>query len=439
MRITAADVAHITGGLLFGPDCVAERVSFDSRSISRGELFVAVVADRDGNDFVSHAQTAGAAFALVSRGRSISGITCVEVDDTTAALAALGRHYRGVLSTSVDGRVVGITGSAGKTSTKNLVRAVLSQRFGRVHAAAHSLNNDIGVPVTIMNAPDDADALVIEMGMRGFHEIERLCAIALPTIGVITNIGDAHGERVGGAPGIARAKGELAQALPSDGIAILNGDDEWLPTLRERAQCDVLTFGTSESSDLVWRVESVDTFGVVTANFMYQGENATVTPALAGTHMVANAAAAVLVGIACGMDFSEACSGVGQESSEFGRMVWLSNAVGQRILDDSYNANESSMLAALRVLASSSGRRKIAVVGRMAEVADPVQAHANVAAFAQQVGIDIISLETDLYGQSAQSLDDVMRTLQNTEWDSLLVKGSRAAATERVVAALLKS
>jgi UDP-N-acetylmuramoyl-tripeptide--D-alanyl-D-alanine ligase len=190
---------------------------------------------------------------------------------------------------------------------------------------------------------------------------------------------------------------------------------------------------------LVWRVESVDTFGVVTANFMYQGENATVTPALAGTHMVANAAAAVLVGIACGMDFSEACSGVGQESSEFGRMVWLSNAVGQRILDDSYNANESSMLAALRVLASSSGRRKIAVVGRMAEVADPVQAHANVAAFAQQVGIDIISLETDLYGQSAQSLDDVMRTLQNTEWDSLLVKGSRAAATERVVAALLKS
>jgi UDP-N-acetylmuramoyl-tripeptide--D-alanyl-D-alanine ligase len=421
MRITAADVAHITGGLLFGPDCVAEGVSFDSRSISRGELFVAVVADRDGNDFVSHAQTAGAAFALVSRGRSISGITCVEVDDTTAALAALGRHYRGVLSTSVDGRVVGITGSAGKTSTKNLVRAVLSQRFGRVHAAAHSLNNDIGVPVTIMNAPDDADALVIEMGMRGFHEIERLCAIALPTIGVITNIGD------------------LAQALPSDGIAILNGDDEWLPTLRERAQCDVLTFGTSESSDLVWRVESVDTFGVVTANFMYQGENATVTPALAGTHMVANAAAAVLVGIACGMDFSEACSGVGQESSEFGRMVWLSNAVGQRILDDSYNANESSMLAALRVLASSSGRRKIAVVGRMAEVADPVQAHANVAAFAQQVGIDIISLETDLYGQSAQSLDDVMRTLQNTEWDSLLVKGSRAAATERVVAALLKS
>jgi UDP-N-acetylmuramoyl-tripeptide--D-alanyl-D-alanine ligase len=120
-------------------------------------------------------------------------------------------------------------------------------------------------------------------------------------------------------------------------------------------------------------------------------------------------------------------------------MVWLSNVVGQRILDDSYNANESSMLAALRVLASSSGRRKIAVVGRMAEVADPVQAHANVAAFAQQVGIDIISLETDLYGQSAQSLDDVMRTLQNTEWDSLLVKGSRAAATERVVAALLKS
>lgn len=438
MRITASDVAHITNGRLVGPDCVAIGVSFDSRSIERGNLFVAVVAERDGNDFVGAARDAGAAFALVSQGRSIEGFTCVEVQDTTAALAHVGRHCRNVLAGMVDGRVIGITGSAGKTSTKNLVRAVLSQHFVNVHAAEHSLNNDIGVPVTIMNAPEDADALVIEMGMRGFHEIERLCHIALPHIGVITNIGDAHGERVGGAAGIAKAKGELVEALPLDGVAVLNGDDEWLPVLRQRAQCQVLTFGTSSSSDLVWRVESVDAFGVVTATFEFRGESATVTPALAGVHMVANAAAAVLVGVACGMSFAVACSGVGQEIQEFGRMVWLANSNGQRILDDSYNANEASMLAALRVLAAASGEKKFAVLGRMAEVADSQGAHRTVAEFAQQVGVRIIPLETDLYGVASRSLDDVINELKHEPWDSLLVKGSRSAATERVVQALLK-
>lgn len=437
MRITASDVAHITNGRLVGPDGVAEGVSFDSRSMTHGEMFVAVIAERDGNDFLSAARDGGAAFALVTEGRAIDGLSCVEVADTTTALAQLGRHYREVLASAVNDRVVGITGSAGKTSTKNLVRAVLSQQFQQVHAAAHSLNNDIGVPVTILNAPSEADALVIEMGMRGFHEIERLCAIAAPHIGVVTNIGDAHGERVGGAAGIARAKGELIESLPENGIAILNLDDEWFPTLNARAKCRVLTFGTSEKSDLRWQVESVDELGVVTARFEYNGKSATVTPALAGSHMVANAAAAVLVGIACGLDFVLACDGIGKEVQEFGRMVWLENTAGQRILDDSYNANESSMKAALNVLASSNGTSKVAVLGQMAEVAHPADAHANVAAHAKQLGIRVIALETGLYGLPASTLDEVLAMLKERQWDSLLVKGSRSSATERVVQALL--
>ena len=193
----------------------------------------------------------------------------------------------------------------------------------------------------------------------------------------------------------------------------------------------------SASSDLVWRVESIDDFGVVTATFTYEGQSETVTPALAGAHMVANAAAAVLVGVACGMSFSAACSGVGQEAQEFGRMVWCTTNTGQRILDDSYNANESSMMAALSVLASASGGKKVAVVGRMAEVADPESAHRNIALFAQQSGIQIISLETDLYGQPSLTLDEVLSTLGDIAWDALLVKGSRSAATERVVHSLL--
>lgn len=437
MRITASDVAHLTGGRLIGSDCTANGVSFDSRSLAPGEMFVAVVAERDGNDFVTAARDSGAAFALVTRGRSVSGLTCVEVEDTTVSLAELGRHYRAVLSPQVDGRVVGITGSAGKTSTKNLVRAVLSTGFARVHAAAHSLNNDIGVPVTILNAPVDTNALVIEMGMRGFHEIERLCSIASPRIGVITNIGDAHGERVGGAEGIARAKGELVEALPTDGVAILNADDAWFVPLKARSSCDVLSFGSSSASDLVWSVTSTDDTGRVSATFTFRGESAVVTPALSGVHMVANAAAAVLVGIACGMNFMDACAGIGHEQLEAGRMVWLTNGDGQRILDDSYNANESSMLAALNVLVSASGERKVAVLGYMAEVTDSHLAHANVATFAKQHGIEILPLETDLYGIAPMTLDEIVSTVRSYPRSTILVKGSRAATTERVVNELM--
>lgn len=438
MRITASDVAHITGGLLVGPNCEANGVSFDSRSLRTGQLFVAVTADRDGNEFVEAARDGGASFALVAHGCSVDGLTCVEVNDTTVALAQLGRHYLGALSNTVEERVIGITGSAGKTSTKNLVRAVLSQKYSRVHAAEHSLNNDIGVPVTILNAPDDADAVVLEMGMRGFHEIARLCAIASPTIGVITNIGDAHGERVGGAEGIARAKGELLESLPEHGTAILNADDDvWLPSLRARSRCHILTFGSDASSDLVWSVLTVDDFGVVTAQFDFRGESCVITPALPGVHMVANAAAAVLVGVACGLTFTASCSGIGTEGHEFGRMVWLENNNGQRILDDSYNANEASMLAALRVVETAAGASKIAVLGRMAEVADPQLAHQRIAHAALAAGITLISLETDLYGLPSHSLEEVMNIVNATAWDVMLVKGSRSAATERVIKSLV--
>lgn len=438
MRITATEVAHITSGRLIGADSVADGVSFDSRSVRSGELFVAISAERDGNDFVAAARDAGAAFAVVSLGRAVEGFPCVEVDDTTVALARLGREYRTRLSGSVDGRVIGITGSTGKTSTKNLVRAVLSQKFTRVHAAEHSLNNDIGVPVTILNAPADTDVLVLEMGMRGFHEIERLCSIATPAIGLITNIGDAHGERVGGAEGIARAKGELIVSLPSDGVAILNADDEWCSYLSSLASCRVITFGESRTSDMRWEVESVNDLGVVTARVFYSGEIATITPALPGVHMVANSAAAVLVGVSCGLSFQEAVRGIGTESTEFGRMVWWSRGSTQRILDDSYNANEASMIAAVRVLASAVGKNKIAVLGRMAEVTDVVGAHRTIAQLAHDAGIRVLALETDLYGTQSYSFEEVMNILDTEEWDTLLVKGSRAAATERVVVGLMR-
>ena len=438
MRITASDVAHITGGRLVGADSVATSVSFDSRTLQAGQAFVAIVAERDGNDFLPAVRDAGAAFAIVSNGRSVSGLTCVEVHDTTSALALLGRHYKTQLVETHGSEIIGITGSTGKTSTKNLVRAVLREKYEHVHAAEHSLNNDIGVPITILSAPENTEALVLEMGMRGFHEIERLCTIAEPTIGVITNIGDAHGERVGGAAGIARAKGELFQSLPENGIAIVNADSEWCAYLSSLARCRILTFGQSDA-DVEWSVEGTDEFGVCTARFSYGGESALATPAHPGIHMVANAAAAIAVGIACGMNLEAACRGVGREATEWGRMVWLVNDSGQRILDDTYNANEASMCAALQVLASAGGEHKVAVLGRMSEVTNEKGAHLNVAALAQELHIQLLPLETDLYGESGLSLDQVMVHLKQQAWDSLLVKGSRAAETERVILQLLNA
>jgi UDP-N-acetylmuramoyl-tripeptide--D-alanyl-D-alanine ligase len=437
MRIKASQVALITGGTLVGQDIEASVFSFDTRAIKPGQAFVAIVAERDGNDFVEAAATKGAAFAIVSRGRSIAALPCVEVDDAALALAKIGRAMRDQLSTGVDNRVIGITGSAGKTSAKNLVRAVLQAGFSPVHAADASLNNDIGVPITIMNAPDECAALVIEMGMRGFGEIARLCDIAQPIIGVVTNVGDAHGERLGGPDGIAKAKGELIASLPANGVAVLNADDERVLAMRSLTTARVLTFGKSADADVRYEITETDIDGRCTADFAVGDKKVSATPMLPGEHMVSNSAAAIAVGIACGMTLAVAVKGIGKEALETGRMCWLEALNGLRILDDSYNANEHSMLAALQVIADMQVRTKFAVLGQMAEVADTVAAHRRVADFASQNNIKLIGLETDLYGVPAMSVEDSLKELAFHHPHVVLVKGSRSARTERVVHELL--
>lgn len=438
MRITASQVALMTGGTLVGNDVEANGISFDSRAIAEGQAFVAIVAGRDGNDFVLSAAENGAVFALVSTGRAVSEIPCVEVADTTAALAALARAVRMQLAPTINNRVIGITGSAGKTSAKNLVRAVLQTGFNAVHAADASLNNDIGVPVTIVNAPDDAQALVIEMGMRGFGEIARLCDIAHPSIGLVTNVGDAHGELVGGPEGIAKAKSELVSSLPENGTAILNADDERVLAMRSLTNASVITFGKSPNADVRLEILETDIDGLCTATFTHDGETATATPALPGEHMAVNAAAAIAVGIACGLKLRVAANGIGREVRETGRMCWLEAVNGLRILDDSYNANLGSMLASLQVIADLSVRTKFAVLGEMAEISDAEEAHRQVAEFAKQNRINLIGLETTRYGTDAFSVEDAVKELAFHHPQVVLVKGSRSARTERVVHELIR-
>jgi UDP-N-acetylmuramoyl-tripeptide--D-alanyl-D-alanine ligase len=275
------------------------------------------------------------------------------------------------------------------------------------------------------------------MGMRGFDEIARLCNIAQPVIGLVTNVGDAHGERLGGADGIAKAKSELISALPTSGAAILNADDARVLAMRSLTEARVFTFGSSEDADVRYEVTSVDEDGRCSAVFTYQGASASATPMLPGEHMVLNSAAAIAVGIACGMSIAAAAKGIGREALETGRMCWLEAVNGLRILDDSYNANEHSMVAALQVIADLPVRTKFAVLGQMAEVADAAEAHRRVAHFATSNNIKIIALETSLYGVPEMSVEEALKELAFHHPHVVLVKGSRSSRTERVVHELL--
>ncbi|MDP4928391.1 MAG: UDP-N-acetylmuramoyl-tripeptide--D-alanyl-D-alanine ligase [Ilumatobacteraceae bacterium] len=434
MLITASEVALVAHGTLVGLDCEASGIAFDSRTLRLGQAFVALGGDADGHDFLQAAATAGAPFAIVQRGRSISALTCVEVDDCDAALTSLGRHCRDRLSGSLKGRAIGITGSVGKTSTKDLVLAVLRSKYTNAHAPEKSLNNDIGVPVTIINAPDSCEALVLEMGMRGLGEIARLCDVGHPQIGVITEVGDAHSERVGGIEGVVRAKAELVQSLPSSGVAIVNSDSVNAMKTVHAIAARVMTFGSSETASVKWEIVSTDDRGCCTVRFTSGEESAVGVVPLPGIHMASNAASAVAVGITCGIEITHCVEALSNAQSASQRMQWVIGRHGLRILDDSYNANPMSVAAALRTVAETSAKKRFAVLGVMAEVLHSDVAHQEIATLCRQLGIELLAVETDLYGTAALSVADIANILGELDSSSVvLVKGSRVAATERVV------
>jgi len=319
-----------------------------------------------------------------------------------------------------------------------LVLAVLRSKFMNAHGPEKSLNNDIGVPVTIINSPEACDALVLEMGMRGFGEIARLCEVGRPQIGVITEVGDAHGERVGGVAGVISAKAELLQALPESGIAIVNSDSVNAMKTVHNISAHVVTFGSSETASVRFEIVSVDERGCCTVRFTAENQSAVGVVPLPGTHMASNAAAAVAVGISCGIGIGQCVEALANVQSAPQRMQWMTGPRGLRILDDSYNANPVSVAAALRTIAETPAARRCAVLGIMAEVTDSAAAHQEIAALCRQLGIELLSLETDLYGTSAMTVTQIVATLSELDSNNVVVvKGSRMAATERVVHALI--
>ena len=241
MRFRVSEVAAATGGRHVGDDRELDGASFDTRTLRGGELFVPIVGERDGHDFIAVAATAGASATLTSRGATAAvaaGLPAVEVADTAQALLDVATWA----ARRLDAVVVGITGSVGKTTTKDLAAAAIGAGR-RVVANERSFNNEQGLPVTVLGADDGSEVLVLEMGMRGFGEIARLCAVAPPTIGIVTAVAAAHTDRLGGIEGVARAKSELVTALPRHGVAILNADDDRVRAMSTLTAASTITFG----------------------------------------------------------------------------------------------------------------------------------------------------------------------------------------------------
>lgn len=426
VRISASDIATLTGGRLVGPDTVVDGVTQDSRTVEPGQLFVPVVDARDGHDFIPSALERGAA-AYLSAGPT-SGGTAVVVDDTVAALTALAAGARARLPE----QVVGITGSAGKTSTKDLVAAVLGT-VHRTHASHRSFNNELGVPITLLNAPDATEALVVEMGARNVGNIAHLCAIARPTIGVVTLVGPAHIEIFGSLAAIAATKGELVESLPPTGTAVLNIDNPYVADMATRTRARVLSYGDAGEV----RARDVVLDEVLRGRFVLETPwgRTEVRLGARGVHNVHNALAAAAVGLVSGVPLEAVAEGLTTTALSPLRMDLRRTPAGALVLDDSYNANPLSMEAALRALVSLDGDRHRAVLGVMAELGEHAAAeHAAIGKLVLELGVDAVALAEPAYGLPV--VDDIDAA---AAWvgpmppgEVLLVKGSRVAGLDRL-------
>lgn len=452
MDVTRDEVAGITSGVATGPAAVARGFAFDSRTLVPGNGFVALRSERDGHDFVGDAFARGASLAVVERvPRGVTG-SLVVVPDAAAALRALGAAARNRLDAVP---VIGITGSAGKTSTKDLTAAALSPTFA-VHASAASFNNEIGLPVTLLDTPEGANAVVLEMGARFAGNITELCAIARPSIGVITHVGLAHAEHLGGPDGIAAVKGELLEALPPDGLAVLSADCEFVDVLRRRTSAPVLTVGMHPAADV--RTSEVRVDADLRPSFRLDspwGSASEVALAVRGAYQVANAAQAATVALHLGVPLDAVVAALAGAGTAAWRMELATSRDGVLVLNDAYNASPSSMRASLHTFGHLpvTGRR-IAVLGEMRELGAiaPIE-HARVGELVHDAGVAVlvtVGPGTDELAAAAAARGVEVHSVADRDaavsalrdivapGDAVLVKASRLVGLERVAESLLQ-
>jgi UDP-N-acetylmuramoyl-tripeptide--D-alanyl-D-alanine ligase len=433
-----AEPAGVAGGILTS-------VAIDSRVLAPGALFVALRAERDGHEWIDAAVRAGAACLLVdeawarSAPRAELPVPFVAVADTRKALVVIGRAARNRLHATV----IGITGSVGKTSTKDLAAAALAVAR-RTTASEKSFNNELGVPLTLANAPVDSQAAVIEMGARGPGHISHLCQIARPEIGVVTAVVPAHIEVFGNLDLVAEAKGELVEALPPDGTAILNDDDPRVRAMARRTSAGVLSYsaggGGVTGADVV--AEQVVLDEQLRPRFLVRSPwgSHTVRLQAHGAHQVGNALAALAVAGRCGVPIAAAADALASTDISPWRMELHYTPAGAAILNDAYNANPASMAAALQALAALPARRRVAVLGVMAELGPrSPEEHRAIAALVDQLGFELLAVSTDAYGrQAVAGVDQAVAAIGPLgRGDAVLVKGSRVAGLEALAARLL--
>jgi UDP-N-acetylmuramoyl-tripeptide--D-alanyl-D-alanine ligase len=431
VKLTAVQIAAITGGVLHGRDVTVDGAAIDSRVLKPGALFVPVVAERDGHDYIADALAAGAAAYLTVRPPAAG--TAIAVTDTAEALTALGRWARQRLP----GPVVGITGSAGKTSTKDLLGAVMQRALPTV-VSERSFNNELGVPLTLINGDEGTRGAVIEMGARGAGHIAWLCEIARPDAGIVTNVSAAHTELFGSLDAVADAKGELVAALPASGTAVLNAEDERVLAMARRTEARVLTFGIG-AGDVRAVDPVVDEELRVSFRLASPWGDVDVRLGARGLHQAANAAAAAAAALALDVSLEHVAAGLASASLSPWRMDVSRTPRGVLLINDAYNANPASTEAALRALAAVPARRRVAVLGPMLELGALSRAeHERIGELAASLGLDVVSVGAPDYGvDNVDSIDgtrDVLAALG--DGDALLIKASRAAGLERLAARL---
>jgi UDP-N-acetylmuramoyl-tripeptide--D-alanyl-D-alanine ligase len=453
---TLAEVAEAVGGSLAdagdGAAVVTGPVVVDSRQVTAGALFVAVAGERvDGHDFAAAAVGAGAAGVLASRP---VGVPAVVADDVVAALARLARHVADALPGA---RVVGLTGSSGKTTTKDVVAQLLA-RLGPTVATQGSFNNEIGLPLTVLRADEDTRHLVLEMGARGRGHIAALCRTAPPRVGVVLNVGTAHLGEFGSREGVAQAKGELVEALPPDGLAVLNADDPLVAAMASRTRARVVTFGESPAADVRAEDVTLDVRGCAAFTLVTPEGRAPVVLPLVGAHMVPNALAAACVAREDGAPVRDVADALGAVTSvSRWRMEVSEREDGLVVVNDAYNANPESMRAALKSLQTlGAGRRTWAVLGEMRELGEGSdEEHDALGRLAVRLDVSRLVVvgegaarihagatlegsfgEESVYVPDVESAVTLLRA-QAEPGDVVLVKASRAVGLERVADALL--
>ncbi|HSP05005.1 MAG TPA: UDP-N-acetylmuramoyl-tripeptide--D-alanyl-D-alanine ligase [Acidimicrobiales bacterium] len=435
MELSIDEVAAAVRGRVVGPPVTVSRVAIDSRTVGEGQLFVPLVAERDGHDFVPSAVSAGASAYLTDRGPLDDGATAVHVDDTMEALTRLGAVARDRLPDAV----VGITGSVGKTSVKDLLAGVLATTY-RTTASEKSFNNEIGVPLTLVNAPADTEVLVLEMGARGIGHIRDLCEVARPSVAVVTMVAEVHtSEYENGLDDVARAKGELVESIPVDGHAVLNGSDARVRRMAGLTDARVLTYGVS--GDVV--AQRVDLDDHLRPRFRLSSPWGTVDVQLAvhGVHQVGNALAAAAAALVQGVPLDGVAEGLASADLSPWRMELRHTDAGAVVVNDSYNSNPTALEAALHSLAAIDADRHVAVLGVMAELGHHSdQRHAEMGELAEELGIEVITVDCPAYGvgtdvPTPEAAVDALGSLGPD--DAVLVKASRSAGLERVAALLL--